>query len=219
MDVGVLGVDKALLFSPIVIRVEGVSGLPSCFDEGIEEFHSIAAEGCLQRTRCAAKLARRAFPVFRLAEIGQHAFPVPAFIAELTPFIVVAMVPAAIHLAVDRGTAAENPTARQRHLISPQFRFRLRAELPVNAAADHEDLASRHVDEWVPVSGASLQKQNTNVPIFAQAGRQHAAGGAGADDDIVKAGPFGGRHGPPNQISVRLCCAQAASDRALWTSP
>src|SRR3546814_5360171 len=43
----------------------------------------------------------------------------------------------------------------------------------------------RHVDEGMPVARAGFKQQHAHAGIFGQEVGEHAAGGAGADDDVV----------------------------------
>ncbi len=121
----------------------------------------------------------------------------PARVAELPPVIVVGRLAAHVDHAVDRGAAAEHLAARivQRAAVEPGIGLGLQA--PVGARIAHGvEVADGHVDPEIAVAAAGLEQQHPVARIGRQAVGQDAAGGAGADHDIVEfAQQF--RHRPP----------------------
>src|SRR5204863_7715656 len=178
-----------------------VTRLFARIEEGIKKRHFVTAEGRAQRSLAPAQIIACAIPRFGFFEEGKHAVPVPARIAELAPFIVVAVMATHIDLPINRRTAAENATPRQGHVITAKPWLGLALELPVDRTANHEHLASRHMNKRVPVARARLKQQYLVAALFAEPIGKHTAGRTAADDDEVKIRDRIGRHVPP-QFSV-----------------
>ena len=124
--------------------------------------------------------------VLVLLEHRQHVVPAPAGEAELAPVVVVGGLAAHVDHGVDRRRAADHLAARivQRAAVEAGHRFGL--EHPVRARiADGEQIADRDVEPDPVVAAAGFEHQHAVVRIGRQPIRQHAAGRARADDDVV----------------------------------
>ena len=130
----------------------------------------------------------RAEMVLGLPEQGQHVVPGPAAVAHLGPAVIVPRLAAHVDHAVDRGAAAEHPAARivERPAVQPVLGFGLQAPVGARIALGVE-IADRHLDPEIVVLAAGLEQQDAVAPVFRQPVGKHAAGRAGADDDIVEA--------------------------------
>jgi hypothetical protein len=119
-------------------------------------------------------------------ETGQHVVPSPAGEAELAPVIVVGGLAAHIDHGVDGGRAADHLAAGIVQAAAVEAVLRLGLEHPVRTRiADGEEIADRDVVPDPIVAPAGLQQQHARIRPGRQPVRQHAAGRAGADDDIV----------------------------------
>ena len=124
--------------------------------------------------------------VLVLAEERQHVVAAPAGKPELAPMVVIGGLPAHIDHGVDRGGAADHLAARIVEAAAVEPFLRLGLEHPVRAGiADGEQIADRDVEPDPVVLAAGLQQQHAHGRIGGQAICQHAAGRAGADDDVV----------------------------------
>ena len=119
-------------------------------------------------------------------ETGQHVVPAPAGEAELAPVIIVGGLAAHVDHGVDRGRAADHLAARIVQAAAVEAFLRLGLEHPVRARiADGEEIADRDVVPDPIVAPAGLKQQHARIRRGRQPVRQHAAGRAGADDDVV----------------------------------
>ena len=125
--------------------------------------------------------------VFGALEHRQHRVPRPARIAgRRGPFVVVARRAARVAHRVDRARSAEHLAARPPQPAVRERGFGLGVVVPVDAlVVDELGEPGRHVDERMPVAAAGFEHEHAMRGIRAEPVRQHAAGGAGADDDVV----------------------------------
>ncbi len=123
---------------------------------------------------------------FAAAKTGQHVVPAPAGVARLPPAVVIGGLPAHVDHAVDRGTAAQNPTARIVQAAAVQSRLGFGPVAPVETRIAHRmKIAHRHMDPEAVVMTARLQQQDAVSRIGGQAVGQHAARRSRADDDEI----------------------------------
>ena len=135
-------------------------------------------------TACAS-LAPRKWSSCSLEE-RQHVVPAPAGEPELAPVVVVGGLAAHVDHGVDGGGAADHLAARIVEAAAVEPRLRLGLEHPVGARiADGEEIADRDVEPDPVVPAAGLEQQHARSGIGGEPVRQHAAGRAGADDDVV----------------------------------
>ena len=124
--------------------------------------------------------------ILMLAEERQHVVPAPAGKPELAPVIVVGRLPAHIDHGVDRGGAADHLAAGIVEAAAVEAFLRLGLEHPVRARiADGKKVADRDVKPDPVVHAAGFEQQHAHAGIGRQSVRQHAAGRARADDDVV----------------------------------
>jgi len=125
--------------------------------------------------------------VLELAEVRQHVGIGPATRAHLRPLVVVERVPAHREHAVDRARSADHLAARQRHAPPVEMRFWLGPVGPVEPGIGHRlEEGERHLEVKVVVRPAGLEHQHPVRRILAQPRGNHAAGAAGADDDVIE---------------------------------
>ena len=87
---------------------------------------------------------------------------------------------------VDRGRAADHPAARVDDSATVGAGVRLGAELPgQRIVVEHLEEPGRNVDQRVPVAPACLDQQDFGDGVVGQPVGQHAAGRAGADNDVI----------------------------------
>ena len=121
-------------------------------------------------------------------EIGQHVGIGPAARALLRPAVVVAAIAAGIGHHVDRRRAAQHLAAHRLDLAAVHVRLGLGAIAPVeHVVFVHLAHAERDMDERIEVAPARFDQQHARRAVLAQPVGQHAAGRAGADDDVVVA--------------------------------
>jgi hypothetical protein len=124
-----------------------------------------------------------------LFEVWQYRIVRPATVAELRPGVVVERIAADIHHAVNRARAAEGLAARDRDRAAVEVRFRLGSKPPIVARVVEEFReADGDVNPHRIVNRPGLQQQNLCAGIFGEPVSEHAAGGAGTDDDVVVVG-------------------------------
>ena len=164
--------------------------------EGVEDFPADPRSLDPPFAADAVEIVGRAEMMLGLPEPGQHIVPAPAAVAHLGPAVVIPHLAAHVDHAVDRGTAAEHPAARIVERPAVQAVLGLGPEAPVGArVALGVEIADRQPDPDIVVPAAGLEQQHPVAPVFRQPVRQHTAGRAGADDDIVEAADAGGfRH-------------------------
>ena len=146
----------------------------------------------LHQLRCrAARTVRRrgaSVVVFVQFEVRQGLVPAPGGVASLRgPLVVIARLAAHVNHAVDAAAAAQGFAARVTQRAAVQARLGLGLVQPVGArVANAVQVAHRDVDPVVIVAATSLDQQHTLAGIGRQTVGQQAAGGTGADDDVVK---------------------------------
>ena len=139
-------------------------------------------------------------------EVGQDVVPAPAGVAQLAPAVVVRGLAAHVDHAVDRRAAAQHLAARIIEHATAESRLGLGLEAPVGARiADAVEIADRDVDPGIVVLAAGLEQQDRYRGIGGQPVGEHAAGGAGADDDVVEAADM-------------ACCAVGRAQRRCLPS-
>ncbi|MNZ74630.1 hypothetical protein D3C78_930830 [compost metagenome] len=141
----------------------------------------------VQLTFAAVEFAVAAMVLLALAEVRQHVGVGPALVAQRMPVVVVAVVATDVDHAVDRAAAAERLAARLVALATAQARLRHGMEGPVDVPGrqDRGD-PQRGVDQRGGIFRAGFQQADADGRIGAQAVGQHAAGGTGANDDVVE---------------------------------
>src|SRR5450631_3781403 len=136
----------------------------------------------------AADAARRIHTALRSLEIRAHVVPTPAGIAQLPPIVEIRRHPAAVDQRIDGTRSAEHPAARPIDAAPVQARIRQGLVLPIDRGVGKgASVPDGCLDPKSLIGAAGFENQD---PV-ASAGRQtigkDAAGGAGADDYVVKA--------------------------------
>ncbi len=154
-----------------------------------------------------------------LAEVRQHVVIAPAGEPKLAPVVVVGGLAAHVDHGVDRGRAADHLAARIIEAAAVKPLLGLGLEHPVRARiADSEQIADRDVEPNPVIVAAGFQQQDALAGIGRQAVRQHAAGRARADDDIVVVA-LNQRWRSHDPASRQLRSEQSAAGSAPWQCP
>ena len=98
---GGLVVAAAFLLGAVEIWVRGDAGLDASLQHGFRKFAFLGLIGDVQRAAGAVECVGASCLVLGFLEVGQHRIPIPAGAAALAPLIVVGVIPAYIHQAVD----------------------------------------------------------------------------------------------------------------------
>ena len=196
-----LEIAGAFLRRPVEIVVARIARLLRGVDERLAQRMRLADIGDRERPADAVQLVLAALLVLGAAEVRQHVVEAPAGIAELPPVIVVRRLAAQIEQAVDRARAAQHLAARLDDLAVVELGLRLGLVEPVDPCVGEQlAVAERDVDPEVAIVAAGLQQQHAMAARGGQAVGQHAAGGTGADDDVVERVCVG--HGCHNGYSI-----------------
>ena len=185
---GVLVAADAVVLRPVEVVVPFQARPLRRLDIGIDQRLLERGEAHAERAVGAAIGTCAALPGLLLAEVGQRMRVGPARqVVLLGPAVVVAAVAARIGHGVDRGRAADHLAARAFDVAAVQLRLGLGEIHPV-VQPPRQDAApaERDVDPWVAVPAAGFEDQDLDVLVLGQPVRQHAAGGAGTDDDVVE---------------------------------
>ncbi len=180
---------EAFLLKAVEIVGVLVARLDAGLDEAGEDRRRIVRLGHMQRAARAVVGVAAAFEGFGPLEVGQDVGIGPAGQAHLAPLVIVAGMAADVDHPIDRRGSAPALAARPPQLAVVQVRFRLRPEAPIVVALGRDQAADagRHSHQQRVVLAASFQQQDLAVRILGQPIGQHAAGRAGADDDVVEA--------------------------------
>ncbi len=182
---------RAFLRLAVEIGIEGNAALDRRLDEGFGERILMPPVRHRQRTAAAVIIIGAALLVLRLLEIGQHVVITPADIAALAPAVVILVLAAHVKQAVDRARSAQHFSARLEHLASAEARLRLGLVHPVDGFfLEQLAVADRHVNPDVGVLRAGFQQQHRMLAVGGEPVGEHAAGRAGADDDVIEFGGF-----------------------------
>ncbi len=141
--------------------------------------------GHIQRAAAAVVPVLHPLVVLGLLEDGQHLSIAPALVAQLGPVVIVRGMATDIDHVVDGAGPAERPPARPRESPHVAVELRHRPVAPVEGAVGEEAHHGGGVNERRAVRAARLEQENPNRRIGGEAMGEHAAGGAGADDDVV----------------------------------
>ncbi len=181
-----LEVAHALLARPVEVVVARHAQFTRAGDDRVDQLVATGNVGAGDGAVGAVIFGRAARIGLELAEVGEHVLPRPTGIAERCPVIVVLVLAADVDEPVDRGGAAEAAPARPVDLPTVHPGIGLGLELPVVDRVEHGlAVADRDMDPGVVVLRTRFQQQHGVAPVLRQARGQHAAGGAGADDDEI----------------------------------
>src|SRR6185295_8079150 len=140
-----------------------------------------------QFAACAMQIIGTMGIVFGALEIRQDFIPGPPAVAKRCPVVVIALLTAHVDHGVDRGAAAESETTRVIETAAVQALVGLRPVAPVGARIiDGVEIAYGHVDPEIVIFATGFQQQHADVRICAQPVRKQAAGGSGADNDVIE---------------------------------
>jgi hypothetical protein len=123
---------------------------------------------------------------FGALEVRQDIRVTPTIATQVAPLIEVTRVTPHVEHAVDRRTAAENPSPRNPQRPTSECCLRLAHESPGEARIHHRAQESqRHTDCQVSVAPAGLEQQDRRSSVFRQATGYDTARGTRADHDVV----------------------------------
>ena len=178
---------EALLAVAVVVLGPAVAGLDPGLDEGARQGIGEPAAGDVQGAVRSPPPRFAAVGVLHAPEIGKHVRETPAGGAHRLPGVEIATVAAHVDHAVDGGGATDHLAAGTLQTAAAERRLRLRPVAPVVAAHVHGiGKGSRHLNERSEIRAAVFEQQHAHRGILAQPVGQHAAGAAGADDDVVR---------------------------------
>ena len=190
---------EPLLPLPVEVGADGVAGLPSGLDEGLVERARFQAARRRERPVAPPPGVAAAAKALRAAKVGKDIRIRPAFGALLLPSLEIERVPADVDEAVDRRRAAEHFSAGAIDPAAAEMRLGLGAIAPVVGARIHRQRQRRrHLDDQRPIGPAVFEREHGRSPVLGQSIGQHAAGRAGADDDVVEGLLAHGRRFAPN---------------------
>ncbi len=154
-------------------RVEHCPGQPRCLDPP-------AAADAVKRA-----LAQKM--ILKPPECRQHVIPAPAAKSKLAPVVVIGGLSAHRDHCVDGGGTADHLAAGIGQRAAVEAGFGLGPEHPVRTrVADREQVTDRDVEPDPVVVAAGLQDQHAVGRIGREPVGDDTAGGARADDDVVK---------------------------------
>ena len=143
--------------------------------------------GDRERASRAMCLARRAHPSLRTTKIGEDFGEAPAGRTHVCPFVEIMGGSADINLPIYGAAAAQHAPCGPHPASSAQARIRRRLVAPiVFLFQEHLEKTDRQLDKKSPRVTARLDKQYFCLRIFGQPMRDHRAGTARADNDIVR---------------------------------
>ncbi len=181
-----LALGEALRQFGVDVLADRIAGVAGGLDQRIVQQLAGVDRRHVQGAGAAVVLARAAPAGLHLLEVGQHVGVAPAVVPHLPPGVVVQRVAAHEEHAVDRRRAAQHLAARQPDATVVQLRLGLGHVAPVELGVEHgPQEADRHLEIEVVVLAPGLQHQDLDVLVLAEPRGQHAAGRAGADDDVV----------------------------------
>ena len=183
---GPLAEPEAFLLLAVVVRGERPVRLARGVEPAVEQRIAIARGDDGERAVAAPPGVRAVLPALAALEVGEDRGVRPAAAAVLRPAVVVAAVAAHVGHDVDRRAAAEHLAAHRLDPAVVQPGLGLRVVAPV----EHPmlpDLAEpdRDVDQGMGIAPAGFEHQHADRGIGGEPVREHAARGAGADDDVV----------------------------------
>lgn len=154
-------------------------------DRGLGQLAALAMGRHLERPAGTAQLVGAECVVLDRLEALRDLGPAPADSALRGPLVVVLRMAAHVDHAVDRARAAQHLPARP-DLLSPPFACVGRHRGVVGMLRVREQLAEAlgHGDQGAAVLGAGFDQQHPMGGVLAEAVGEHAAGRAGADDEI-----------------------------------
>ena len=176
----------AVLLRAVQVVVRLVAGLDRGLEHQVDERVHRAAVGDGLRSADSVVLALAALVVLAALEVRQHLVVAPAVGAVRGPVVVVETVAAKVDHRVDRAAAADHPAARQVQPPAVETRLLVAGQIPVEARLEHDREHRRDVDLRRGVRTARLQQEDAHVRVLAQPRREHAAGRARSDDDVVR---------------------------------
>ncbi len=180
-----LGLDDTFLVLAVVVRVELVAGSDGGLEQRIVERVLVRHLRDSQRAAGAAAVGAPVLVALDAREQRRYVLPAPAAGAHLRPGVVVERLAAHPDEAVDGAGAAQNLAARHRDLAIGGAGLGLGFVAPIGGWVVDQQ-AEADGKARVGMTGASgLHQQHLRALILAQPRRQHRAGRAGADDDVV----------------------------------
>ena len=162
-----LVVAAALLLRAVEVGIARNAGLHARLHHGIGKLEAARLIRHIQRPADAVELIGAVGLVLGLLEVRQNGIPIPSLAAALPPFIVVGVMAAHIHHAVDRTGAAERLAARQIQPAVGELRLRHGLELPVHRRIDIGlGEPKRDMDPRIAVGRTGLQQQHAVAAGF-----------------------------------------------------
>ena len=178
---------EALLLGSVEILADREAGLACRLQEDPVKQVVGAQSGDVERAGPAVPFAAEILVAFGLLEIGKNVGERPAFVPERRPMVIVRTVPTGVDHGVDRRRSAERSAARLVSAPPVEAALRHGLERPiVDARRNHEDAGERRVDDPAVARAACFQQADRDARILAQPAGDRAAGGTGAQHQIVE---------------------------------
>ena len=183
---GALVVADALLDGAVVVRVARHPGLLGAGDERLADRVPLMDVGDVLRAPRAVEVVGAARTILSAPEVRQHVVVRPAAVAHLRPGVEVPGLAADVEVTVDRARPAQHLAAREEDRPVVDARPRVGRVAPVEARIlEGLQEPDRCPDIGMRVRAPGLQHQHADARVLRQPVGQHAAGRAGADDDVV----------------------------------
>src|SRR5215510_8291804 len=177
----------ALLGRTVEVVVARKARLLHRCQESLAQRMRLAHIGDRERSADAMPGIFAALLVLGAAEVGKHVGEAPAGVAELAPMIEILVLAADIEEAVDGARSAQHLAARLDDPAIIELGLRLRTVQPVDLGVGEQlSVAERDVNPDVAILAAGFEEKHAMAARRGQAMREHAAGAAGTDDDVVE---------------------------------
>ena len=177
---------RALVVAVVEIGARLDAELPRALLHRVEDLPAQPLRRDLPAAAAAVHRRGAGVMVFGLQEVGQDIVPAPAKVAELAPVLVVRRLAAHVDHAVDRRAPARHLAAGIDQAAPVEPRLGRRLHHPVGArVADAVEVPHRDMDPVVGIAATGFEQEHAGARILGEPAREHAASGAGADDDVV----------------------------------
>ena len=183
---GAIRAPEAFLLVPARVLAIGISCLQRRLEERAVEGMLDLRRGHLQRPTVAAVVVGAAIVGLHLLEVRQAVGVGPLRQVVAGPAVEVERVAADEHHAVDGRGAAQDLAARAVNSPPVHVGLRIGVVVPVVAVVVQRPVErGRDPDQESAVARARFEHEDLGSGILGQPRREHAARGAGADDDVV----------------------------------
>ena len=174
---GAVSFADAVLPAVIEVVIPGQSHLEGGGHEGFREWVVNAAAERLQGPLGTVPLAGLRHVALGADEVGEAVGEAPAGVSELGPLVVVGLIAAEIHHAIDGARAADHLAAWQEEHAVPKVSLGRAAVAPIQSPRLHQrQEARRHSDEGVAVPLAGFKQHDLRRGVCRQPVGKDASG-------------------------------------------